>query len=76
MQVEIITPDTTLFSGEAESVTLPGAAGNFQVLNNHAPIVSSLVKGNVVVKSVKGINIIEISGGVVEASNNKVIVLA
>ncbi len=76
MQVDIITPDSTLFSGEAESITLPGAAGNFQILNNHAPIVSSLSKGNVVVKSAKGVDTIAISGGVVEASNNKVIVLA
>lgn len=76
MQVDIITPDSTLFSGEAESITLPGSAGNFQILNNHAPIVSSLSKGNVVVKSAKGVDTIAISGGVVEASNNKVIVLA
>jgi F-type H+-transporting ATPase subunit epsilon len=76
MQVDIITPDSTLFSGEAESITLPGSAGNFQILNNHAPIVSSLSKGNVVVKSAKGVDTITISGGVVEASNNKVIVLA
>lgn len=76
MHIEIITPDKTLFNGEADSITLPGTDGTFQLLNNHAPIISSLVKGTVVVKHQNNIEQIEISGGVVEVQKNKVIVLA
>lgn len=47
MQVEIITPETILFAGEAEAVQLPGLDGSFQVLNNHAPIISGLKAGSV-----------------------------
>jgi len=45
MNLEIITPEAKLFSGEATSVVLPGANGSFQLLNNHAPIISGLTKG-------------------------------
>jgi len=45
MQLEIITPETVLFTGEADAVQLPGINGSFQVLNSHAPIVSALKKG-------------------------------
>ncbi len=45
MRLEIITPNGTFYSGEADSVTLPGTMGSFQVLRNHAPIISSLTKG-------------------------------
>jgi F-type H+-transporting ATPase subunit epsilon len=47
MHVEIITPETKIFSGEAEAVQLPGLDGSFQVLNNHAPIISGLAAGTV-----------------------------
>lgn len=47
MQVEIITPETILFAGEAEAVQLPGLDGWFQILNNHAPIISGLKDGSV-----------------------------
>jgi F-type H+-transporting ATPase subunit epsilon len=45
MQLDILTPEKRIFSGEAQSVSLPGSDGRFQVLNNHAPIISSLQKG-------------------------------
>ena len=45
MQLEIVSPEAQLFSGEVSSVTVPGASGSFQILNNHAPIVSTLVEG-------------------------------
>jgi len=45
MQLEIITPETVLFTGEADAVQLPGINGSFQILNAHAPIISSLKKG-------------------------------
>jgi len=47
MQLQIVSPEAQLFSGEVESITLPGTSGSFQILNNHAPIVSTLVEGRV-----------------------------
>ncbi|CAL2089257.1 ATP synthase epsilon chain [Tenacibaculum sp. 190524A02b] len=47
MFLEIVTPEAILFSSEVDSVTVPGIDGEFQMLNNHAPIVSILNKGSV-----------------------------
>ena len=47
MYLEIVTPEASIFRGEVESVTVPGVDGQFQMLNNHAPIVSLLQEGNV-----------------------------
>lgn len=47
MQLEIITPETKIFTGEAEAVQFPGLDGSFQVLNGHAPIISALSTGDV-----------------------------
>ena len=47
MILEIVSPEATLFKGEVTSVSVPGINGEFQMLNNHAPIVSLLGKGNV-----------------------------
>ncbi|MFY0644440.1 MAG: ATP synthase F1 subunit epsilon [Bacteroidia bacterium] len=76
MLVEVITPDKVVFSGEAESVKLPGTSGQFEALNNHAPLISSLDAGSVIIKTTEGEQDFEITGGIVEILNNKVIVLA
>ncbi len=76
MQLDIITADKTLFSGEIEGVTLPGSGGKFQILKGHAALISSLEKGMIVVKDKTGKQEFEVNGGVVEVLNNKVIVLA
>ena len=77
MQLEIITPDKKVYSGEVDSVKLPGADGSFGILNNHAPIIASLKKGTIrVTDAKKHVENFEINGGVVEVQNNKVIVLA
>ncbi|MDC0468541.1 ATP synthase F1 subunit epsilon [Bacteroidia bacterium] len=76
MIVEVITPDEVLFSGEAISVKLPGTSGSFEALSNHAPLLSSLEKGSIVVRTAGGEEIFEVSGGIVEVLNNKVVVLA
>ena len=76
MLVEVITPDKVVFSGEADAVKLPGTLGQFEVLNNHAPLISSLNAGEVIVKTAKGEENFEITGGIVEILNNKIIVLA
>jgi F-type H+-transporting ATPase subunit epsilon len=92
MKLEIITPEANIFNGEATAVTLPGLDGLFQILNNHAPIISSLAKGEVKVEVTGQIDreklhskirfeknnllFIPIKGGVAELMNNKLIVLA
>ncbi|GAA4328379.1 hypothetical protein GCM10023149_32370 [Mucilaginibacter gynuensis] len=77
MTLEILTPDKTVYEGEATSVTLPGALGSFEILNNHAPIISTLQDGKLIVRG-GGIKeeVFFIKGGVVEALNNKITVLA
>ncbi len=76
MHIEIITPDKSLFSGEAVSVLFPGTGGKFETLNNHANIISSLDEGIIVVKTNEGDKEFEIKGGIVEFLQNKIIVLA
>ena len=78
MKVEIITPDTVLFSGENISlVQLPGIDGSFEVLNNHAPLISVLKKGRIkIVDQNKQTQFFEIKGGVIEVLRNKVLILA
>jgi len=76
MYLEILTPDKTVFEGEVTSATFPGTDGSFQVLNNHAPLVSTLAKGIVEYQDKDEYYDIEIDGGVVEVLNNRVIVLA
>ncbi|OXA81955.1 hypothetical protein B0A56_05400 [Flavobacterium columnare NBRC 100251 = ATCC 23463] len=92
MIVEIVSPEATLFKGEVTSVAVPGINGEFQMLNNHAPIVSLLAKGNV---KIVGSNIkiakefqdrfskineqtfwLPINSGTIEMNDNKIIVLA
>ena len=75
MHVEIITPEAQLYNGEAESLKLPGTKGSFQVLNSHAPVVSSLTKGEVVLQTKEGEKAFPVESGFVEVLNNKVIVL-
>lgn len=76
MNIEIISPDKTLYSGEAEVVTLPGIDGSFQVMNNHAPMIAGLKKGDVIVKSSGKEESYPITGGLFEILNNKVVILA
>ena len=75
MQVELITPDQKVFEGEAVSVKLPGSIGGFEVLDNHAALISSLGQGKVEIKSDKG-EVYTIDGGVAEIRNNKLVILA
>lgn len=90
MYLEIVTPEAVLFSGKVTSVSVPGVNGEFQMLDNHAQIVSLLGKGNVKVygdmnleeevmeKFTKenGVTLLAINSGTVEMKDNKVIVLA
>ncbi len=76
MYLEIVTPSAKVFEGEVNVVTFPGSDGSFQVLNDHAPLVSTLADGEVVYKSKSGSESTHITGGVVEVLNNKIVVLA
>ena len=91
MKLDIVTPEGSLFSGEIESIVVPGVNGAFEILNQHAPIVSILIKGDI---RIKGSNIIiddavkerftvnsdevklVINSGTLEMKNNKIIILA
>lgn len=91
MILEIVSPEATLFSGQVTSVTLPGVNGSFQILNNHAPIVSILSNGLVkiaapsfafakeVANKFTKVNdqnyTLAIESGTIELKDNKVIVL-
>lgn len=73
MTLTVISSYDTLFSGEADSVTLPGVKGSFTVLKNHAPLISVLVPGKVVYKTAHGeIKEVEIKGGLADVANNKI----
>ncbi len=78
MKLDIITPDDCLFSGQdVKLVQLPGIDGSFEVLENHAPLISVLKKGRIkVVSKDQKPQFFEISGGVIEVLQNKVLVLA
>ncbi|WP_293875296.1 F0F1 ATP synthase subunit epsilon [Flavobacterium sp.] len=92
MILEIVSPEATLFKGEVTSVSLPGVNGSFQILNNHAPIVSILKHGVVKIEAASfAINkevvdkftkvndqnyLLEINSGTIEMKDNKVIILA
>lgn len=78
MILEILTPDKKVFEGEVASVTVPGTMGSFEILNNHAPIISTLEDGKLIVRAGNSAKqeVYLIHGGVVEVLNNKVMVLA
>lgn len=75
MQLDILTPEKNLFSGEATSIKLPGIGGSFELLDNHAPIISALKKGVIKFKHKSGEATIEVKDGFVECLQNKVVVL-
>jgi F-type H+-transporting ATPase subunit epsilon len=77
MKIEIITPDKKVFEGDIKSVRVPGKKGSFQVLKDHAPIVSTLENGQVIMVGQDGNeSVYEINGGVIEVKANKIILLA
>lgn len=76
MFLEIITPEQTVFSGEVSLIKVPGTKGSFEVLNNHAPIISTLDKGDIkIITSGDEEKHFSIEGGVIEVRDNKIIVL-
>jgi F-type H+-transporting ATPase subunit epsilon len=77
VKLQIITPDSTIYTGKIRSVRVPGTKGSFQVLRDHAPIISTLESGKVTVIDFEGReHIFEIGGGVIEVKMNNIILLA
>ncbi len=74
--LEIISPSKTVFQGQVSSITVPGSVGNFQILKNHAPLVSTLEIGELNIKIDEQFQYFAISGGTIEIKNNKVLILA
>ena len=76
MTVEILTPDVVIYEGDATYVGLPGSDGSLGILNNHAPLVTTLREGEVVIKHDKNEQTFAVKGGTVEVLNNHVTILA
>jgi F-type H+-transporting ATPase subunit epsilon len=70
MKLSITTPEATIFNGEVNAVTLCGELGLFTLLENHAPLVSTLIKGKVIYRTDAGEQFIDIAGGFVEVTKN------
>jgi F-type H+-transporting ATPase subunit epsilon len=78
MKVEIITPESIVFTGDnVHLVQLPGKEGSFEIMNDHAPLIAILKEGKVKIE-IKGENprFFDIRGGVIEVLENKVLVMA
>jgi F-type H+-transporting ATPase subunit epsilon len=77
MNLEIITPDKTLYEGKVSLIQVPGSLGQFEILQYHAPIISTLEKGKIKIEESGGsTQHFDIEGGVVEVQRNKAIILA
>ena len=72
LKLRIVSPERIVFVGDVDSVTMPGTTGEFQVLPNHAPLISSLEAGNVVYDCAEGRKELTITGGFAEVQNNNV----
>ncbi|MBK7587817.1 MAG: ATP synthase F1 subunit epsilon [Bacteroidetes bacterium] len=76
MHLDILTPERKIFNGDIMGVILPGVQGYFELLDNHAPIVAALGKGQLkILKDKTTQEVYNIEGGFVEMNNNKTIVL-
>ena len=77
MHLEILTPDKTVFAGNINAVTVPGSKGPFTVLKNHAPIISTLDRGELSILTANNSDILyEIGEGIIEVDKNRIMVLA
>ena len=72
LKLKIVSPERIEYDGEVESVLVPGTLGQFEILVNHAPIISSLGNGNVVYAAADGKHTLPIVGGFVEVQKNEV----
>ncbi len=73
MKLEILSPEQTLYKGDVDVVTLPGTLGRFTILQDHAPMISSLKEGIIRIKPYEGEEVeLSIKGGLVEVKRNQV----
>ena len=72
LQLKIVSPEKVEYDGAAERILVPGTMGQFEILNDHAPIISTLQKGTVEYVHKEGKTSLEIQGGFVEVQKNKV----
>lgn len=72
LHIIILTPNEMLLDVDTESVTIPGTNGLFTVLDNHAPIISSLGKGKLICNTEEGVHEFQVNGGFVEVNDNVV----
>lgn len=72
LRLQIISPEKVIYNGEVESLKVPGTQGSFEILDNHAPIISSLAKGEVEYKGKKENGKLSITGGFVEVKKNDI----
>ncbi len=76
MKVRITKPDATLFEGEAKQLHLPGVGGRFEMLENHAPIISALTQGALRLVTPEGEEkVFNIRGGVIKGQRNDILIL-
>lgn len=76
MKVKITKPDSTVFEGEVKQIHLPGAGGRFEMLENHAPIISALSQGTLRVVTPEGQEkLFDIRGGVIKGQQNDILIL-
>ncbi len=76
MELEINTPQKTIYHDTVKMVRVPGTKGSFQILNNHSPIISTLEQGKITIKNKEDITFqFEISDGIIECLNNKIVIL-
>lgn len=76
MKVKITKPDSTVFEGEAKQIHLPGVGGRFEMLENHAPIISALSQGTLRVVTPEGQEkLFDIRGGVIKGQKNDILIL-
>ncbi|MCS6820120.1 MAG: ATP synthase F1 subunit epsilon [Chitinophagales bacterium] len=76
MTLEILTPEKSVYKGEASLVQLPGVDGLFEILDGHAPLIAALSKGTIKYKTASETFTLNISGGFAECRDNTVSVLA
>lgn len=72
LQLKIVSPEKIVYEGEAESVFVPGTLGQFEILTDHAPIISTLEKGELSYKTATGLEKLEILGGFISVKRNEV----
>ncbi len=77
MKLEIITPEKRLFDGKVKLVQVPGTKGSFEILKNHAPVISTLAAGKVkVITEADKQEFFDVVSGIVEVKANNITILA